>query len=199
MRTMLTISCGALLAACGAPTITSGGDTELDAPGTLVNETRGVEAAISVADVMSRAKSVVGFSYHWGSGCWDPTSTHMGACYGSCPNCSHTGSWGSDCSGFVAKAWQVPGPEPTTTCDHPYSTIDFHDGHNHWSDVARSSVKQGDALVHHDNGSGHIFLYDSGDGWGWMSAYECKGCSYGCIKDTRSATSNYKAIRRAGL
>src|SRR5262249_25005719 len=37
---------------------------------------------------IARAQSGVGFSYHWGAGCWSPGSTAHGACYGNCPSCS---------------------------------------------------------------------------------------------------------------
>jgi uncharacterized protein YraI len=151
-----------------------------------------------VDKAMARAQSGVGFSYHWGGGCWDPGASH-GACYGSCPNCSHSGQWGADCSGYVAKVWQVPGPSATTSCSHPYSTWNFANTNDHWSGVSRSNVKKGDAYVYHTNGAGHIFLFDHGDPWGSVWAYECKGCSYGCVHDLRTAYSNYKAIRREGF
>ncbi len=151
-----------------------------------------------VDDAIARAQSGVGFSYHWGGGCWSPGGA-PGACYGSCPNCSHSGTWGADCSGYVAKVWQVPGKSALTTCAHPYSTWNFANTHDHWSDVSRANVKRGDAFVYNSGSSGHIFLYDSGDAWGWAKAYECKGCSYGCVHDTRQVYSNYKAIRREGF
>lgn len=150
-----------------------------------------------IDDAISRAKSGVGFSYHWGAGCWSPGGAH-GACYGSCPNCSHSGTWGADCSGYVAKIWQVPGASALSSCQHPYSTVNFKNEQTHWSRVSRGSVKRGDALVHNDGGSGHIFLYESGDGWGWMKAYEAKGCSAGIVYDSRTASSSYVAIRRSG-
>jgi uncharacterized protein YraI len=157
----------------------SGGSTEVDA-------------------AIDRAKSGVGFSYHWGGGCWDPNSTAHGACYGSCPSCSHSGSWGADCSGYVAKVWQVPGAVSLTTCEHPYSTYNFYNEQTHWADISRSNVKLGDAFVHNNGSSGHIFVYDSGDAWGWLMAYEAKGCSYGIQHDSRMVTSDYKPIRRDG-
>jgi len=151
----------------------------------------------AVDHAIARAQSGVGFSYHWGGGCWSPGGAH-GACYGSCPNCSHSGEWGADCSGYVAKIWQVPGASALSSCQHPYSTWNFYNEHSHWGDVSRGSVKRGDAFVHNSGSSGHIFLYESGDGWGWVKAYEAKGCSYGIQHDTRMAYSNYKAIRRDG-
>jgi uncharacterized protein YraI len=158
----------------------------------------GSSTPTAVADIVARAKSGVGFSYHWGGGCWSPGESH-GACYGSCPSCSHSGTWGADCSGYVAKIWQVPGASSVSSCGHPYSTVNFDNEYTHWSDVSRSNVKVGDALVYNSNGEGHIFLYAGGDGWGWMNAYEAKGCSYGIVYDSRTAGSAYKAIRRAGL
>jgi uncharacterized protein YraI len=152
----------------------------------------------AVDDAIARAESGLGFSYHWGAGCWDPASSAHGTCVGSCPNCSHSGSWGADCSGYVAKVWQVPGASALTACAHPYSTVDFKNSHDHWSDVSRADIKRGDAFVHNDNGSGHIFIYDSGDAWGWAQAYEAKGCSYGIVHDTRQVSSIYKGIRRDG-
>ena len=149
--------------------------------------------------ILDRARSGVGFSYHWGAGCWSPGSASPGACYGSCPNCTHSGTWGADCSGFVAKAWQVPGASSLETCQHPYSTVNFQNDRSHWSAVSRGSVKGADAFVYNANGAGHIFLYESGDGWGWVKAYEAKGCSYGIVYGTRMAASQYSAIRRTGL
>jgi len=155
----------------------------------------GGSSAVSAA--MSRAASGVGFSYHWGAGCWSPGGAH-GACYGSCPNCSHSGTWGADCSGYVAKVWQVPGTSAVSSCSHPYSTYNFYNQATHWATVPRSSARRGDAFVHNSAGSGHIFIYDSGDAWGNIVAYEAKGCSYGILRDTRTASSAYKVIRRDG-
>ena len=160
--------------------------------------TPGGGGGTAVDHAISRAQSGVGFSYHWGGGCWNPGSSAHGSCYGNCPSCTHYGTWGADCSGYVAKVWQVPGPSALTSCVHPYSTYNFRYTRAHWSPVSRSSSRRGDAFVHHESGSGHIFLKESGDGWGWMRAYEAKGCSYGILHDTRMAASNYIAIRRSG-
>ena len=55
-----------------------------------------------------------------------------------------------------------------------------------WKTVSRSNLKAADAMVYRSGGAGHIFLYTSGDGWGSMYAYECKGCSYGCVAGYRT-------------
>jgi len=151
---------------------------------------------------LDRGKSVVGFSYWWGHGRFKPegsTSSTKGSCSGSCPSCSHSGSYGADCSGFVAKAWQVPSSNNDITVDsHPYGTIHFVNDTSQWKTVSRGSVKPADALVYNTNGAGHIILFEKGDGWGSMYAYECKGCSAGCVHGLRTASSSYHAIRRAG-
>ena len=151
---------------------------------------------------IARAKSAMGFSYWWGHGRFrpeGPTSSNKGSCSGSCPSCSHSGSYGGDCSGLVGKVWQVPSSNSDLTVDsHPYSTVSFNGSNSQWSTVSRSNLKKADAMVYNSNGAGHIFIYESGDGWGSMYAYECKGCSAGCLHNLRTASSSYKAIRRAG-
>lgn len=151
---------------------------------------------------IARAKSGMGFSYYWGHARFrpeGPTSSTKGSCSGSCPNCSHSGSYGGDCSGFTAKVWQVPSSNTDLTVDsHPYGTIHFVNDTSQWKTVSRGSVLKGDAMVYNENGAGHIFVYEKGDGWGTMYSYECKGCSYGCVYGSRTAASKYHAIRRTG-
>ena len=151
------------------------------------------------AGAVQRAKSGVGATYWWGHGRWFPFSqggSNAGSCSGSCPNCSHSGSTGADCSGYVAKLWQVPSTNTNLTSDsHPYSTVSFKSDTSQWRTVARGSVQVADAFVYNVNGAGHMFLYENGDGWGWMNAYEAKGCSAGIVHNLRTASSTYKAIR----
>ena len=151
---------------------------------------------------IARAKSAMGFSYWWGHGRFrpeGPTSSNKGSCSGSCPSCSHSGSYGGDCSGLAGKVWQVPSSNSDLTTDsHPYSTVSFNQDSSQWSTISRSNMKKADAMVYNSGGAGHIFVYESGDGWGSMYAYECKGCSYGCVHNLRTATSAYHGIRRAG-
>ena len=152
---------------------------------------------------ISRAQSGVGFSYWWGHGRWMPgglTSSNKGVCTGSCPNCSHSGGYGADCSGYVGKIWQVgPNGSDSTIDGHPYSTSTFVGSSSQLEHGrAASNAVKGDALVYNQNGAGHIFLYESGDAWGSMWAYEAKGCAIGIVHDLRTASSAYKVIRRAG-
>lgn len=93
----------------------------------------------------------------------------------------------------------MPGASSVSSCAHPYSTYNFTNESREWRTVARGSAKRGDAFVYNQNGAGHIFLFDNGDPWGWMKAYEAKGCSYGIVHGSRTAGSNYKVIRRDGF
>ena len=165
-------------------------------PGTPPPSSTGRDGAIA------RAQSGVGFSYWWGHGRWIPngaTSSSKGVCTGSCPNCSHSGGYGADCSGYIGKIWQVPSSNTDATTDsHPYSTVSFVGSNSQWSTVSRGNAARGDALVYNQNGAGHIFLYESGDSWGSMWAYEARGCAYGIVHNLRTASSAFKVIRRAG-
>lgn len=161
----------------------------------------GLDPAIQTA--MDRAKSGVGFSYWWGHGAYlpgGPSGSSAGSCSGSCPSCSHSGQYGGDCSGYAAKVWQVPASNSDLSDDsHPYSTIDFNKDASQWSTIDQGSLKTGDAMVYNNGSAGHIFVFDHGDPWGSMYAYECKGCSAGCTAGMRTVTSSYHAIRRAGF
>jgi cell wall-associated NlpC family hydrolase len=161
-----------------------------------------LDGAPSPDNAIARAKKAVGFSYYWGGGAWlasGVTSSTRGSCTGSCPSCSHSGKYGADCSGLVAKAWQF-GAKALEVNSHPYSTASFvDDAAGKWSTVSRSSLRKGDALVYNRNGAGHIVVYEKGDGWGTPTVIECRGCSYGCVYNARSFASNYKAIRRSGF
>ena len=151
---------------------------------------------------ISRARSGVGFSYWWGHGRWradGPTSSTRGSCSGSCPGCTHSGSYGADCSGFVAKAWSVPSSNTDLTDDaHPYSTYNFYNETTHWRRISRDSIRRADALVYRSGGSGHIVLYEQGSAWGDMWVYEARGCASGIGRNLRSFGSSYRTIRRSG-
>lgn len=168
---------------------TGGGAVSLDGPPSPDN-------------AIARAKTAVGFSYYWGGGGWLPsgaTASTKGSCSGSCPSCSHSGKWGADCSGLVAKAWQF-GTKAIDVHSHPYSTADFiNDAPGRWSTVSRSSLRKGDALVYRSGGAGHIVIYEKGDGWGTPTVVECRACAAGCVYNARSFTSSYKGIRRSGF
>jgi uncharacterized protein YraI len=154
----------------------------------------------TVDDIFARARLGVGYSYYWGHGSWRADGAQLGTCVGSCPSCTHTGAYGADCSGFVAKAWQVPGPSPIETDAHPYSTYNFYNETTHWQPIMRSAIKPADAMVHRSSSSGHIVLFESGsDPWGDVWVYEARGCATGIVHDLRTIDSTYIAIRRDGL
>ncbi len=151
---------------------------------------------------VTRAAAGVGFSYWWGHGRWIPngaTSSSIGTCTGDCPNCTHTGSYGADCSGYLGKVWLVPSTNTDPTVDsHPYSTVTFNSANSQWHNVDRGALQKSDALVYNINGAGHIFLYESGDGWGDMWTYEARGCLYGIVHNLRSASTDFKGIGHTG-
>lgn len=161
-----------------------------------------IDGPASPANAIARARAAVGFSYYWGGGAWleeGPTSSTQGSCSGSCPSCTHSGRYGADCSGLVAKAWQL-GEKKLSVNSHPYSTASFNaDASGKWSTISRSALRAGDALVYNKRGAGHIVIYEKGDGWGSPTVYECRGCSYGCVYNTRSFGADYHAIRRSGF
>ncbi len=98
-------------------------------------------------DFITRAKAGVGFSYWWGHGRWSMAgpggSTPAGSCSGSCPSCSHSGSYGADCSGYVGKIWRVPSSNSDVTVDqHPYSTGNFVADTSLWRTVSRAAASR---------------------------------------------------------
>lgn len=153
-----------------------------------------------VSRIFELSRSAVGYSYYWGHGSWGTDGTEHGSCSGSCPSCSHSGRYGADCSGFIAKVWQIPSASPVTVDRHPYSTYNFYNSTSHWNRVSRSAIRPGDALVYNSGSAGHIALFESGsDPWGSVWTYEARGCSYGIVHNLRTIASNYVAIRREGL
>lgn len=153
-------------------------------------------------EIICRAKSGVGFSYWWGGGCWCASGCSpnfacaKGGCSGNCPSCNHWGGYGADCSGFTTKVWQVPNAISVSTCGHgPYVAATYTKSTSYWDKISRSSMQKGDALA----SSTHVLIYESGDPWGSFWAYECKGCSWGCVHNVRTAGSTYSAARRHNL
>ncbi|HZI13122.1 MAG TPA: SH3 domain-containing protein [Myxococcus sp.] len=143
--------------------------------------------------VVNRTAPAMTYSYWWGGSKWG-CGLGYGSCSGSCPSCTHYGEGGADCSGLVGQGWRVPPSSSASTCiaEHPYNTTIFREQRYHWTQVSRGDMRKVDSLVNY----GHMFMRISGDGWGFMDVYECRGCSYGCRRRTRDATSDYIGIRR---
>jgi len=174
----------------------------------LPTSARAAPAEMSRDEIICLSQSGVGFSYWWGHGGWcnsncEPDfSCSAGSCSGSCPSCTHTGSYGADCSGFVAKVWQVPSPIALSSDSHPYSTQDFRCSSTYWTQIDKGDIEIADALVYRDGcpgSSGHVMIYESGDPWGSSWTYEARGCSYGIVHNNRTVSSSYVAIRRDNL
>lgn len=154
-----------------------------------------------LTDIFDRAKLAVGYSYYWGHGSWRADGATRGSCNGYCPDCDHTGVYGADCSGFVAKVWQVPSPSPIDKDTHPYSTANFYnDTNREWKQIPRSELKPGDALVRRKDGAGHIVLVeDASDPFGDLMLYEARACMIGIVHNLRAVDSSFIAIRRNDL
>ncbi len=147
--------------------------------------------------VVARAAPGVGYSYHWGGACWqlDGGGGH-GSCSGNCPNCTHSGSYGADCSGYVFKAWQIDGAQSVSTCGHgPYTASSYHTNQTHWTHITRANAKKADALA----STTHVVLVLGGDPWGTPTIDEARGCSYGIQHNVRSLGSEFNASQRDNL
>ena len=150
------------------------------------------------------AASATGFSYRWGGSRWLVGASDPGSCSAApgssgCPQCTHTGPWGAVCSGLLGVAWQLPGPVPTHLGAHPYSSWHFAHLAVHWLHVPDAEVLQGDAYAYNQDGKGHVFVVDQLDDWGHALAWECKGCTTGCVHNLRDIPGKYTAIRRKDL
>jgi hypothetical protein len=156
-----------------------------------------------VDNILCRGYSAVGFSYAWGGECWcasgcspDFASCNAGDCSGNCPSCTHSGTYGADCSGFVSRAWQVPSPLAVDACNTDrYVASSFTSDHAYWDNVSVNSLVPGDAAA----SSSHVFLIvGARDGSGDYDVVEARGCSYGIVHRRRSA-SGYTGARRINI
>ena len=160
-------------------------------------------------DIICRGTSAEGFSYEWGGECWcrngcEPnlTTCSPGVCTpnpGStgCPDCTHSGTYGADCSGFVSKAWQVPNPQPVEACDvSRYVASTFTTDHAYWDVVSMSSLQPADAVA----SSTHVILViGNRDASGAYEVVEASGCNPGIIRHSRTFSSSYSGARRINL
>jgi uncharacterized protein YraI len=153
--------------------------------------------------IINISKRYVGFSYWWGSSSFpspwaSPQDQYKGKCYGS-KSYSHSGSYGSDCSGFVGKVWQLPPSMPFYMNKHPYSTYNYYYGRNYWSSLSKKYIKKADALVYRSSSGGHILIYESGNAWGKSWTYESRNCTVGVVHNLRTVSSSYRARKRNGV
>jgi uncharacterized protein (TIGR03382 family) len=152
---------------------------------------------MSREDLIARARPGVGYSYWWGGGCFqqDGGGNH-GSCVGNCPDCTHGGSYGADCSGFVFKVWQINGTEASSHCNHgPYTANAYSTTQSQWRHINHGDAKAADLL----SSSTHVVIVQSGDPWGTPTVMEARGCSYGIQRNTRAFGSSYTASERNNL
>ena len=149
--------------------------------------------------IIATAAAFVGFSYWWGGAKLPDPWEAAGKPHGSCSSGVHSGTYGADCSGFVADVWQLPEAVSFESTAHPFSTASFYNDRTHWRATTREQARRGDAMVYRSGGSGHIVILESFDSWGQAWTYEARGCSYGIVHNLRSLSSSYQARVREGL
>ncbi|MDX2051721.1 MAG: carboxypeptidase regulatory-like domain-containing protein [Polyangiaceae bacterium] len=153
--------------------------------------------------IIALVKPAVGHGYYFGHNTWTTDGSRKGTCSGNCTtSCSFSGTIGTDCSGLVGKAWQVPGPLPVTQDKDHFSTELFRFKELHWTRIERTELKKGDALVYRNamNSAGHIVLFDKlGDDGRRLWVYEARGCAQGVVYNLRDLGPEYVSIRRKNL
>lgn len=157
-----------------------------------------------VEAILCRGTSAEGFSYWWGGECWcangctpDLANCEAGDCEGVCENCTHTGPYGADCSGFVSKAWQVPDPYPVEQCGtERYVAESFTYDHDYWDPVSIDELQPGDAVA---TSSHVILIIGPKDQYGEHEVVEAMGCSYGIVRHMREIGSSFHGARRINL
>ena len=155
---------------------------------------------MSVEDIICLGHSGLGYSYWWGGACWCRTgcsanfSCDRGRCWGL-SYYSHSGM-GADCSGFVSRVWQVPGPRPTEHCDHgPYVAQSFSTSGPYWDSVGMSSMSRGDVAAT----SQHVILVVGRNSWGHTHMYHAATCERGIVENTYGLPSGFRASRRHNI
>jgi hypothetical protein len=152
----------------------------------------------SPSEIITMARPAVGHGYWWGHGCWTEDGTNIGKCISSS---SYQGTYGSDCSGFVAKVWQVPSPSPVELDNHPYTTAVFVAAGHEWDllPTDRSDVRRGDAFVYRQGDHGHIVLVDQHVGGDQYWIYHASACLRGIRHEVSTVDSKFHPIRRKAL
>jgi cell wall-associated NlpC family hydrolase len=137
--------------------------------------------------ILDYAKTGIGSHYVWGGTQWNPDDK----------------DWkGPDCSGYVGKAWMLPARvDPTEEPAERWTTLEFHDDRDLWSDVPKKNMLPADALVYRASGSGHIVLFNGETDNGSYKTMEAKGTAYGVINGvrTQSSMSAFIGIKRDGV
>jgi len=160
-------------------------------------------------ELVCRGASAIGFSYEWGGECWcgngcapDLVGCSPGKCTpnsgsSGCPNCTHTGRYGADCSGFVSKVWQTPGQYAVDACDVPrHVASSFLTKAADWDIVPMNSLLPGDASA----SSAHIVLISGPkNSAGNHEVIEAKGCTYGIVRNVKVLGSGYSGARRINI
>jgi cell wall-associated NlpC family hydrolase len=144
---------------------------------------------ITQQQILDIARSALGVRYVWGGESWDALDKNFK---------------GVDCSGLVAKAWQVPRASETFQEVFRRPTTETLNLPNpHWFEVEMADRQAGDILVRYDKAVQHVFMFESNapdyaiSHKVWVfeaSAPEVKRTTY-----TIEALTNYSAFRRTNI
>lgn len=159
--------------------------------GPLAAVAQAAAPVMSTYEIVARGESAIGTNYTWGGESWVPNQAGAGP----------------DCSGLVLKSWEVPQTllyqeEDGVNADiiPRYTTYHFYYLLGPWSEVSdRSQLRKGDILVRYSGGSGHVVLYDQGDGWNNPIIYEAPYTGAQVRRVSRYLDSSYRARRRDNL
>ena len=176
----------------------------------LAAESSAALPPMSREDIICRAQSGVGYSYWWGGSCWckkgcspDFAKCPTGKCTpkagsSGCPNCTHSGSYGADCSGFTYVCWRIEGLSEDDVCgSHGPVSGTYTSTTSNWTAIPAASRDKGDAIAK----SGHVMVFEKNTTWGDVWVYEAKGCNYGIVHNAKAIAfgNPWKVSRRNGL
>lgn len=146
-----------------------------------------------IESIISRARSGVGYSYHWGESSWRADGTNKGTCKDRKEDEIH----GADCSGYLAKVWQVPRPSELEEEFHPYTSSAFSADSEDWKivDTGAEPLRRGDAIWV----PGHVIMFDELLPKGQVMAFESANCKTGIVHRARSIGPKYRVARLRAL
>ncbi len=143
---------------------------------------------MTLDDIAKIAESGLGSPYWWGHGCWRPSNRNWG---------------GADCSGYVAKCWQVPVAKDVDVDYHPYGTSNFRYDNFHWDNInSRDNMQVWDCMVYRNsaNTAGHVLLFHhKGSSWSDLYVYEAYSSAAPIARHSKYVGSDYVPRRRHNL
>ncbi|MDD9945019.1 MAG: carboxypeptidase regulatory-like domain-containing protein [Myxococcales bacterium] len=165
--------------------------------------------------ILQIGRSALDNGYKWGGSTWsvDPAG-HVSCSFTMCSGCEckkrnangscfsyyPIGGLGADCSGFVGKSWEVPGPRSPEMPERVSGTAGFIQSGTHWDTIAATDIRPGDSMAWNNGSAGHVVLIKeklTGDNYEY---YEASSCKNGIRHHRgRLASSKWTAARRKDI